>query len=210
MRDMTSVPFKAFSDDLRRQSPLREAEGFRYSYDMLGEAAVTAGQAARYFADYQNAIRAIGAASNGRGVQDGPGISVKLSALHPRFEAISHQRVMKELVPRLIDLAKRDPQLACEPGAGGGGGEPQRRPPIQGRAYHLLQVPHRAIECRLGDAEVRRGQAKRTRRVHGQVVPHLRARQIAHDDGRLVRVVQGEQPGRRLFDLAKHPVDPPM
>ena len=54
-----------------------EAKGFRYSYDMLGEAAVTADQAARYFADYQRAIGAIGRASAGRGVQEGPGISVK-------------------------------------------------------------------------------------------------------------------------------------
>jgi RHH-type proline utilization regulon transcriptional repressor/proline dehydrogenase/delta 1-pyrroline-5-carboxylate dehydrogenase len=82
-----------------------EAKGFRYSYDMLGEAAVTAGQAARYFADYQNAIRAIGAASNGRGVQDGPGISVKLSALHPRYSRAQLARVQGELYPRLKELA---------------------------------------------------------------------------------------------------------
>ncbi|MFO1268209.1 MAG: proline dehydrogenase family protein, partial [Rubrivivax sp.] len=73
----------------------REAEGFRYSYDMLGEAAMTAEDAKRYFAAYEAAIRAIGAAAatqaaeaakRGRawtGVVDGPGISIKLSALHP-------------------------------------------------------------------------------------------------------------------------------
>ena len=60
-----------------------EQAGFRYSYDMLGEAATTAEDAARYFADYEQAIHAIGAASAGRGIYDGPGISIKLSALHP-------------------------------------------------------------------------------------------------------------------------------
>ncbi len=82
-----------------------EAKGFRYSYDMLGEAAVTASQAARYFAEYQNAIRGIGAASDGRGVQDGPGISVKLSALHPRYSRAQLGRVQGELYPRLKELA---------------------------------------------------------------------------------------------------------
>src|SRR5471030_2479815 len=82
-----------------------EAKGFRYSYDMLGEAAVTADQAARYFADYQQAIRAIGRASAGRGVQEGPGISVKLSALHPRYSRAQVERVQAELYPRLKALA---------------------------------------------------------------------------------------------------------
>src|SRR5476649_1237340 len=82
-----------------------EAKGFRYSYDMLGEAAVTAEQAARYFADYQQAIRAIGRASAGRGVQEGPGISVKLSALHPRYSRAQIERVQAELYSRLKALA---------------------------------------------------------------------------------------------------------
>ena len=82
-----------------------EAKGFRYSYDMLGEAAVTADQAARYFADYQQAIGAIGRASAGRGVQEGPGISVKLSALHPRYTRAQIERVQAELYPRLKALA---------------------------------------------------------------------------------------------------------
>src|SRR3954471_11565441 len=56
-----------------------ERKGFRYSYDMLGEAAVTASQAKRYFDKYEAAIQAIGAASAGRGIYDGPGISIKLS-----------------------------------------------------------------------------------------------------------------------------------
>ncbi len=82
-----------------------EASGFRYSYDMLGEAAVTAEQAERYFADYQQAIRAIGAASAGRGPYEGPGISVKLSALHARYSRAQIERVHAELYPKLKALA---------------------------------------------------------------------------------------------------------
>jgi len=82
----------------------REAQGFRYSYDMLGEAAMTADDAARYRQAYEAAIHAIGAASNGRGVVDGPGISIKLSALHPRYARAQYQRVMDELTPVLRDL----------------------------------------------------------------------------------------------------------
>ena len=74
---------------------------------MLGEGARTAEDAERYFSSYARAIEAIGHAADGRPLPDRPGISVKLSALHPRFEALSHARVMTELVPRLIDLAQR-------------------------------------------------------------------------------------------------------
>src|SRR5712672_289887 len=79
----------------------------RYSFDMLGEGARTAEDATRYFDSYASAIEAIGHASDDRALPDRPGISVKLSALHPRFEAVSHSRVMRELVPRLIDLARQ-------------------------------------------------------------------------------------------------------
>ena len=81
-----------------------EAKGFRYSYDMLGEAATTAADAARYYADYERAIHAIGKASGGRGIYEGPGISVKLSALHPRYSRAQAERVMTELLPRLKAL----------------------------------------------------------------------------------------------------------
>jgi RHH-type proline utilization regulon transcriptional repressor/proline dehydrogenase/delta 1-pyrroline-5-carboxylate dehydrogenase len=81
--------------------------GPRYSFDMLGEGARTADDAKRYFNSYASAIDAIGRAADRRPLPDRPGISVKLSALHPRFEALSRRRVMAELVPRLIDLARR-------------------------------------------------------------------------------------------------------
>jgi RHH-type transcriptional regulator, proline utilization regulon repressor / proline dehydrogenase / delta 1-pyrroline-5-carboxylate dehydrogenase len=83
----------------------REAQGFRFSYDMLGEAALTADDAARYFQSYEQAIHAIGKASGGRGIYDGPGISIKLSALHPRYSRAQLGRVLAELVPRLLQLA---------------------------------------------------------------------------------------------------------
>ena len=79
----------------------------RYSFDMLGEGARTADDAERYFNSYASAIEAIGRATDDRPLPDRPGISVKLSALHPRFEALSRERVIAELVPRLVDLARR-------------------------------------------------------------------------------------------------------
>ena len=84
----------------------REAEGFRYSYDMLGEAAMTARDAEAYLASYEAAIHAIGRASAGRGITLGPGISIKLSALHPRYARAQVERVMNELYPRLLQLAE--------------------------------------------------------------------------------------------------------
>ncbi len=86
---------------------VREAQGYRYSFDMLGEAALTAEDARRYRRAYEDAIEAIGAASGGRGVLDGPGISIKLSALHPRYARSQHDRVIAELAPALVDLCAR-------------------------------------------------------------------------------------------------------
>jgi RHH-type transcriptional regulator, proline utilization regulon repressor / proline dehydrogenase / delta 1-pyrroline-5-carboxylate dehydrogenase len=83
----------------------REARGFTFSYDMLGEAATTANDAARYLAEYERAVHAIGKASHKRGIYEGPGISIKLSALHPRFSRIKRARVISELLPRIKHLA---------------------------------------------------------------------------------------------------------
>ncbi len=81
-----------------------ESKGFRYSYDMLGEAALTEHDAQKYLASYEQAIHAIGKASHGRGIYEGPGISIKLSALHPRYSRAQYERVMDELYPRLLSL----------------------------------------------------------------------------------------------------------
>ncbi|WP_348713381.1 trifunctional transcriptional regulator/proline dehydrogenase/L-glutamate gamma-semialdehyde dehydrogenase [Acidovorax soli] len=97
-------------DEALRNARTMEAEGFRYSYDMLGEAALTSADAKRYYASYEQAIHAIGKASAGRGIYEGPGISIKLSALHPRYSRAQFGRVMDELYPlvlRLTALAKQ-------------------------------------------------------------------------------------------------------
>jgi RHH-type proline utilization regulon transcriptional repressor/proline dehydrogenase/delta 1-pyrroline-5-carboxylate dehydrogenase len=79
---------------------------FRYSFDMLGEGARNAADAEKYFDAYAAAIAAIGSSAGNAPLPARPGISVKLSALHPRFEAISRERVLAELTPRLIALAR--------------------------------------------------------------------------------------------------------
>jgi RHH-type proline utilization regulon transcriptional repressor/proline dehydrogenase/delta 1-pyrroline-5-carboxylate dehydrogenase len=83
-----------------------EAKGFSYSYDMLGEAATTSADADRYYASYEQAIHAIGKAAAGRGIYQGPGISIKLSALHPRYSRAQRDRVMNELLPRVRALTR--------------------------------------------------------------------------------------------------------
>jgi RHH-type proline utilization regulon transcriptional repressor/proline dehydrogenase/delta 1-pyrroline-5-carboxylate dehydrogenase len=97
-------------DEALQRARVCEARGYRYSFDMLGEAAMTAADAERYLRDYEQAIEAIGRAAAGRGVHDGPGISVKLSALHPRYTYSQRGRVLAELAPRLahLCLAARD------------------------------------------------------------------------------------------------------
>lgn len=82
-----------------------EAKGYTYSYDMLGEGARTMNDANRYFDSYVTAIEAIGKAANGKGPQKSPGISIKLSAIHPRYEFSHRDRVIEELIPRLKKLA---------------------------------------------------------------------------------------------------------
>ncbi len=84
----------------------RSHPDFRYSFDMLGEGARSGADADKYFDAYAAAIAAIGAHAGNAALPGRPGISVKLSALHPRYEAISRDRVLAELTPRLLDLAR--------------------------------------------------------------------------------------------------------
>ena len=79
---------------------------FLYSFDMLGEGARTSADARHYLDSYARAIEAIGKTAGNDPLPRRPGISVKLSALHPRFEALSRDRVLVELVPKLIELAQ--------------------------------------------------------------------------------------------------------
>ncbi len=84
-----------------------EARGYTYSYDMLGEAALTAADAERARQGYAHAINAIAARCRGTDFRTNPGISIKLSALHPRYEWAQAERVMTELVPVVRDLARQ-------------------------------------------------------------------------------------------------------
>ena len=91
-------------EEALKNGKAREKMGYRYSFDMLGEAAMTQADADRYFQDYVDAIHAIGKDAAGQGVYEGNGISVKLSAIHPRYSRAQHERVMNELLPRLKEL----------------------------------------------------------------------------------------------------------
>jgi RHH-type proline utilization regulon transcriptional repressor/proline dehydrogenase/delta 1-pyrroline-5-carboxylate dehydrogenase len=85
----------------------KEAKGYRYSYDMLGEAALTSIDAARYFEAYKHAIESIGQkADKTSDVYKRAGISIKLSALHPRYNETQQERVLAELPPKLLALAR--------------------------------------------------------------------------------------------------------
>ena len=79
---------------------------YRHSFDMLGEAALTSEDSERYMEAYRFAIRAIGARDNPDDIFAAPSISVKLSALHPRFEFGQRDRVLRDLIPGLLELAQ--------------------------------------------------------------------------------------------------------
>ncbi|NVJ50138.1 MAG: bifunctional proline dehydrogenase/L-glutamate gamma-semialdehyde dehydrogenase PutA [Gammaproteobacteria bacterium] len=82
----------------------KETKGYVYSYDMLGEGARTMADADRYYKAYSDAIEVIGKAADGKGPRRSPGISVKLSAIHPRYELSHRERVLEEIPERLKQL----------------------------------------------------------------------------------------------------------
>ena len=88
-----------------KRGSAQEKRGFTYSYDMLGEAALTAHDADNFFEAYRNAIKRLTPRAKHHDSRENPGISIKLSALHPRYEVSQKDRVMRELVPRVVDLA---------------------------------------------------------------------------------------------------------
>ena len=96
---------RTIGEALKEARPLAD-RGYRFSFDMLGEAAYTRADAARYYESYRNALGAIAAAfpDGGGPVFARPSISVKLTALHPRHEYIKRARVMAELLPQLVEL----------------------------------------------------------------------------------------------------------
>ncbi|MEM6665730.1 MAG: bifunctional proline dehydrogenase/L-glutamate gamma-semialdehyde dehydrogenase PutA [Pseudomonadota bacterium] len=92
-------------EEARTRAAGMEAKGYTYSYDMLGEAARTEGDARKYHLSYSDAITALASACTSDDIRANPGISVKLSALHPRYEFGQRTRVMDELVERTLSLA---------------------------------------------------------------------------------------------------------
>ncbi len=160
-----------------------ESKGYSYSYDMLGEAARTMADAKRYQTAYAKAIRAIGARASGNDIRTNPGISVKLSALHPRYELAQRDRVMTELVPRLRELAR----LAAALGLGFN---------IDAEEADRLALSLEVIDAVLGDSALEGWdgfgvvvQAYGPRA--GDVVDHLHARAEALDRKLMIRLVKG-------------------
>jgi RHH-type transcriptional regulator, proline utilization regulon repressor / proline dehydrogenase / delta 1-pyrroline-5-carboxylate dehydrogenase len=92
----------------------REAEVGLCSFDMLGEGARTLQDASRYLKSYQHAIEVIGSTAGGRPVQDVSSISIKLSALEPRYTLMQRERVMQRLVPAVLDLARQAARLGIQ------------------------------------------------------------------------------------------------
>jgi RHH-type proline utilization regulon transcriptional repressor/proline dehydrogenase/delta 1-pyrroline-5-carboxylate dehydrogenase len=107
MREMGQqfVLGQTMKDALARAARM-EAKGYTYSYDMLGEAARTDADALRYLKAYSDAIGSIAANASGNDIRTRPGISVKLSALHPCYDVMQRERVLEELVPRLQSLLR--------------------------------------------------------------------------------------------------------
>jgi RHH-type transcriptional regulator, proline utilization regulon repressor / proline dehydrogenase / delta 1-pyrroline-5-carboxylate dehydrogenase len=93
-------------DEALRRSAKEHGDAATYSFDMLGEGARTAQHARLYHDNYAAALAKVGASAAGKGTRQGSGISVKLSALHPRYEFAQRERVMNELYPRLLALAQ--------------------------------------------------------------------------------------------------------
>lgn len=89
-----------------KKSIAPEKKGYRFSYDILGEGARNQEQAGGYVKAYRHAITEIGKHGKGRAIMGAPSISLKLSALHPRYSLASEERVMKELLPRLIEIVE--------------------------------------------------------------------------------------------------------
>ncbi len=93
-------------EEALKRAKINEEKGYRHSYDMLGEGAKTAADAIRYFQAYSQSIDAIASQKNTGNIFSQPSLSIKLSALHPRFEIGLKERVFEELLPRILDLCR--------------------------------------------------------------------------------------------------------
>lgn len=91
-------------EDAVKRAQDKEKIGYVYSYDMLGEGARTYNDAQRYYQAYEDAIKVIGKAAKGKGPRTSPGISVKLSAIHPRYDHLKYEQVVPEIAAKLKQL----------------------------------------------------------------------------------------------------------
>ena len=98
-------------DEAVKRSDKKHNHAYRYSFDMLGEAALTQQDADNYFSAYQSAIQALGEKQQDGTIISVDSISIKLSALHPRYEFSQRERVMSELVPLILQLAVKAKSL---------------------------------------------------------------------------------------------------
>ncbi len=160
-----------------------EANGYTYSYDMLGEAARTEADARRYHLSYSKAITAIARAATHGDIRSNPGISVKLSALHPRYEVAKRARVMTELVPRVKALAG----LARAAGLGFN---------IDAEEADRLQLSLEVIEAVLSDESLKGWDGfgvvvQAYGRRAGAVIDWLHALSVRLDRKIMVRLVKG-------------------
>ncbi|MCA0274088.1 MAG: bifunctional proline dehydrogenase/L-glutamate gamma-semialdehyde dehydrogenase PutA [Proteobacteria bacterium] len=160
-----------------------EAQGYTYSYDMLGEAAKTAEDAERYAKAYSKAISAIARAARSSDIRANPGISVKLSALHPRYEVAQEARVMAELVPVTRDLARQ----AAKARMGFN---------IDAEEADRLELSMKVIEAVLSDPELKGWDGfgvvvQAYGRRAGAVLDWLYALSQKHDRKIMVRLVKG-------------------
>ncbi|MEX1180858.1 MAG: bifunctional proline dehydrogenase/L-glutamate gamma-semialdehyde dehydrogenase PutA [Cucumibacter sp.] len=170
-------------EEAMRRAERREALGLTFSYDMLGEAALTEADAGRYLGAYLSAIAAIAARCVGNDCRRNPGISVKLSALFPRYERIQRARVLQTLVPRLRDLA-----LAAK-SAGMGMNIDAEEADRLDLSLDVIEavLADRALSGWDGFGVVVQAYGKRT----GRVVDWLYALARSHDRRIMIRLVKG-------------------
>ena len=170
-------------DEALKRARSLEKEGYTYSYDMLGEAARTDADALRYHQAYADAIGTIARAATGDDIRQRPGISVKLSALHPCYDVMQRTRVMDELVPRLSSLLR----AAAEANIGLN---------IDAEEADRLELSLDVIEAAIADPKLAGWdgfgivvQAYGLRA--GEVIDHLYRLAEAHDRRIMVRLVKG-------------------
>ncbi len=170
-------------DDAMARAREAEGAGYTYSYDMLGEAARTEADARRYHLSYSAAITAIAGAAVHGDLRKNPGISVKLSALHPRYEVAKSARVMRELVPRLAALAG----LARAAGIGLN---------VDAEEADRLELPLQVIGAVLADPSLAGWDGfgvvvQAYGRRAGAVIDWLHAQAQTHDRRIMLRLVKG-------------------